>query len=52
MEERGANNMSVGNSVYQFEMTDPAQAIEFARNTLVGCGIQPAASASIASDLF
>ena len=41
MKKCGANDMSVGNSVYQFEMTDSAQTIEFALDTLVGCGIQP-----------
>jgi hypothetical protein len=39
MKKRSANDMSVGNSVYQFERADSAQPVEFALHTLVGRGI-------------
>ena len=55
MKECRTDNMSVGNSVYQFEMTDSAQTVEFALNTLVGRGIEPGGIRKhrlVARDLF
>src|ERR1700691_2106244 len=40
MKKRRANNLSVGDSVDQLKIADPAQAGEFALNALVGCSIE------------
>ncbi len=41
MKECCPDNLSIGNSVYQFEMTDSAQTVKLALNPLVRCGIEP-----------
>jgi hypothetical protein len=55
MKKRRADDVSVGNSVYQLEITDSTQAVQFALNSLVGRGIEPCGIRKhrlVYSDLF
>src|ERR1700722_8455331 len=41
MKKRGANNLRIGNSIDQLKIANATQAVEFALNAFVGCGIEP-----------